>query len=253
MDPGTKRILFGDENQRIHDMHIRRLVTLSDELKEADIRLFQARLALKEFLEEKDAHIKNTKSVKLATAMFKLRETEQKVFKTNFLQTVAEEHKPAVHGWEQMYEASDRMDKAGFLHLEKTENSIKWELESLIARNTRNVIVNHTPIEPSASFWDLVDANKDVMIACKEVKELWVRMMTNPSQIKGNPEIELVELITDINNALFDAKHTAGVMDINPFGVNSQTIDNHLGALMENVLVVEAMLEYVDIRVHQVD
>lgn len=88
MDPGTKRIFFGDENQRIHEMHTRRLVALSDELKEADIRLFTARLALKELLAAKDPPIRERKSTKLLTEFNKLELDEKYIFRKNYRSTV---------------------------------------------------------------------------------------------------------------------------------------------------------------------
>lgn len=104
MDPGTKRILFGDENQRLHKMHTRRLVPIHQELTDTDIKVFNARLALKKLLNTKDKSFdKRDASIQLCMAMTRLQEEEQSFFERDFLDSVGREQKPIVHGWKEQY------------------------------------------------------------------------------------------------------------------------------------------------------
>lgn len=101
MDPGTRKILWGDENQRFQDMGVRRIVTLSEELTQADVWMFNARLALKEFLNERSLRSSSDiNAVKLATEMSKLNDHEQSMFKTNHLSTVHRDKKQIIRQWE---------------------------------------------------------------------------------------------------------------------------------------------------------
>lgn len=104
MDPATKRILIGDENQRLHKMHTRRLVPIHQELTDTDIKVFNARLALKKLLHAKhNSFDKRDASIQLRGAMIKLQEEEQSRFERDFLDSVGGEQKPVVHGWKEQY------------------------------------------------------------------------------------------------------------------------------------------------------
>lgn len=239
-----KRILFGDENQRIHDMHIRRLVTLSDELKDADIRIFKARLALKDFLDEKDPRSRDRKSVKLAIEVHQLTITEMKEFEKNYLSTVQKEHKQAVHDWEEMYKRNGNIQYMQVRYLENAEKRLTEMLESIVAMNISSVIETNTPVEPSASLLNLIGKITYVFYACKEVKELFERLMTNPTQIRGNAQPALAQKMAEIHQGLLVIATQANAIDIQAFISHRDVIDHHIHRLTILIVSVNLFNEY---------
>lgn len=182
MDPATKRILFGDENQRLHRMHTRRLVTLDQELTDTEIKLFEARLALKDLLESNGDFQKRISSNQLRVAMLALQKKEESLFQRDFMDSLGAKHKATVQGWKN---GGGRGEDEYVRHVNSV-NSAEKKMRKLLffvfELNTYEGILNAMIYDHQA----IDNGAKLVMECLLTIKQLLISLQYDQDLIRGN-------------------------------------------------------------------
>ena len=209
MDPATKRILFGDENQRLHQMHTRRLVTLDQELTDTEIKLFEARLALKDLLESNGDFQERISSNQLKVAMLALQENEESLFQRDFMNSLGAKHKATVQGWKNGFQRGDHE----YVRHVNTVNSAQKKMGK-VANFLLELKGYHQVVNENYAHEEFNELARDILGLIFMIKQFLILLQYDQDWIPGGHAIGALDILArDMDDLILLQGHHAPVAE----------------------------------------